>query len=359
MFDLFALVGAIALIFVVLMLRGITALPFARMKASFVPATPPTGSETLFEEAFAQLGALGFEAPRWVLVSRCDGEPATQPLRAVLRGPTGGLVWLGPPVGPRNPHRLFVYYSHRLGDGRIAISQPFDCFFASTQIDEIVARTAGELDFAKQWNAHLNWVGSLVGEPRIEDDEGILDTVSGAMERQRQTLISRGKLRAITPDLAVPKLRFALSLLRDYLRMPKPPLDPRPVPAGRRALLARAQELVRHRAPPRRTQWALFGVSVAMFMALGAVFWDAWIALGILLVVMIHELGHFLAMRAFGYRNVHVMALPLVGGVAMGVDANPAAVRQAWMSLMGPLPGIVFGWILLALVWTGQVPESL
>jgi cell wall assembly regulator SMI1 len=52
-------------------------------------------------------------------------------------------------------------------------------------------------------------------------------------------------------------------------------------------------------------------------------------------------------MRAFGYRSVHMMALPLVGGVTIGYDANPEAAKKAWMSLMGPLPGIVVGWLLV------------
>lgn len=64
------------------------------------------------------------------------------------------------------------------------------------------------------------------------------------------------------------------------------------------------------------------------------------------------------AMRAFGYRNVHLMALPLVGGVAIGQDVNPSAYRSDWMSLMGPLPGILIGWGILISVWTGFWPSA-
>jgi Zn-dependent protease len=99
-------------------------------------------------------------------------------------------------------------------------------------------------------------------------------------------------------------------------------------------------------------------VSVALFAGLGALIWDPVFAAGLLLVVLVHELGHFAAMRAFGYRNTHILALPLVGGVAMGHDADPSATRRAWMSLMGPLPGILIGWGLLLAIVLGRLDAS-
>jgi len=359
MIDLLALVAAIALIVIVVMLRSAATLPFARYRASFAPAAvPPAGTAAMFEEAFATLAALGFSAPRWVLVARTDDAPATLPLRAVLTHPDGGAVWLGPPLAPAAARRLFCYYVDRLEDGRHAISQPFDAFYAGTQTDEIVARTAAEPDYGTQWAAHRRWVSGLGSPSQPLDDHGVLDQVTGMVERQRQALIARGALRPVNEHLALPTLRFAAQLLRQHRRTPKAPPGKGPVAAELVALLARQQEHVSHRAPAKRTQWTLFLSSVALFMAAGAVMWGALFALGLLVVVLIHECGHFLAMRAFGYRNVHMLALPLVGGVAMGVNANPAATRAAWMSLMGPLPGIIIGWGLLAAWATGVLPEA-
>lgn len=358
MFDLFALLGALALVFAVLLLRGLAALPFARLRAALVPGAPPAGSGELFEAAFATLRGLGFAAPQWLLVTRADGGEQTQPLRAVLRAPDGGLAWLCPPATTRAPHRLLGWYSHRLADGRLAISQPYDPFFEAAQAGGMVARTAAEPALAEQWAAHQRWVATLGPLAAPGGDADLLDEAAEAPERQRQALLAAGRLRAVTPDLALPTLRFALRLLLAWLRAPKPPAEARPAPPERLALLARTQEIVRRRAPPRRTQWLLFGLSVALFMALGALVWDARVALGILVVVLVHELGHFLAMRAFGYRNVHLLALPLVGGVAMGEDVAPGATRRAWMSLMGPLPGIVIGWALLLPAVLGLWPEA-
>jgi hypothetical protein len=55
---------------------------------------------------------------------------------------------------------------------------------------------------------------------------------------------------------------------------------------------------------------------------------------------------------AFGYRNVQMLALPLVGGVTVGHETHPSATHRAWMSLMGPLPGILIGWGLLFVALT-------
>jgi len=354
MLELAALVGAIALIMLVLWLRAMLALPFARQRSRWVDAAPPSALLPLYDELGGQLAPLGFVPPRWMQVQRVDGEPEAMPLRAVYRHADGcGLLVAGAPVSAAQPHRLTLYYCDLLADGRWAVSQPFDTWFALVQGDRLIARSAGELEPAAQWQAHRDWVRTLGAAPQPVDEASLPDRLDALHEQQRQWLLQRGSLRAASADLATPRVAFALRLLRGWFGRPKAPVDSRPVPAERLAMLARVQEIVRHRSPPKRAQWALFAGSVGLFMALGALLWDLQMALAILVVVLIHEFGHFAAMRAFGYRNVHILALPLVGGVAMGEDTNPAALRRAWMSLMGPLPGIVIGWVLLAVALFG------
>ncbi len=360
MTELIALLAAIGLIVVVLLLRAVLALPFPRQRVRFVPARPPAGTESLFEQAGSELAALGFEPAGWLLYERVDGEPGSAPLRAVFRHrESGSLACLAPPIAPKQAHRLWTTFVSRLTDGRLAVSQAFDAWFENTATDEIVAQTLAEPSLDAQWQAHLAWAQRLGAIDSIDSAGVILDALGASFERQRQTLLQRGALQALSPDLAVPRPAFALRLLHAYASSPSPPPDPRPVAPAGLALLASAVEQVRHRSPPRREQWALFAISVALFMLVGAILWDAIFALTLLVVVLIHELGHFLAMRAFGYRNTHILALPLVGGVAMGVDAHPHATRNAWMSLMGPLPGIVLGWVLLLANLAGGVPEAM
>lgn len=63
----------------------------------------------------------------------------------------------------------------------------------------------------------------------------------------------------------------------------------------------------------------------------------------ILLVLFIHEAGHFIGMKLFGYRDVQMFFIPMLGAAVSGVESNPSSVRKAVVSLLGPLPGIIIG----------------
>ncbi|HEX9187322.1 MAG TPA: site-2 protease family protein, partial [Vicinamibacteria bacterium] len=63
-------------------------------------------------------------------------------------------------------------------------------------------------------------------------------------------------------------------------------------------------------------------------------------------VLLFHEGGHWLAMRAFGYRNLKMFFIPFFGAAVTGRHYNVPAWKKAVVSLMGPVPGIVVGAIL-------------
>jgi Zn-dependent protease/cell wall assembly regulator SMI1 len=358
MTDLLALIGAIVLIVKVLQYRALLSYPFARQRFAALESPPDEARDPLFAPLQAQAAELGFGEARWMAVARADGERELWPVRAVHRAPDGtGLLWVLPAGNIAFPHRLLVWFSHRLADGRTAITQPFDCYYEMVQGPALVARSTGLPELAGQWQAHRAWVDGLGSEPVAIPDHDLVADTEAFHERVRQDLIARGDARVLTADLAVARLGMAHRMRKAMAAMPKPPEDKRPVPASRIAHFAGLMEAIRQRSPPRDVQWTLFAISVVLFMGLGALLWDAAMAVYVLVVVLVHELGHFLAMRAFGYRNTHILALPLVGGVAMGHDVDPSATKRAWMSLMGPLPGIVIGWTLAVLQVTGVLTQ--
>ncbi|MBA2539782.1 MAG: site-2 protease family protein [Deltaproteobacteria bacterium] len=63
-------------------------------------------------------------------------------------------------------------------------------------------------------------------------------------------------------------------------------------------------------------------------------------------VLLFHELGHAIAMRAFGYSDVRIFFIPLFGAAASGRRRGVARWKQALVLLLGPLPGIVAGLVL-------------
>lgn len=356
--DILALIGAIVLIVRIIQLRQIAALPFARVQARFIAASAPPAIADLHAQAESALQALGFAPARWVHMSSADTSIA--PLRAVHVHPgEHAALWLLPP-SILAPNRLASFFVTRLADGRVAITQPFDCFFELYVGSDSVAQSVGAPSFAEQWAAHRAMVANHgPADPAGVTPGALLAFNDDWMEQQRQRLIAQGDLVPVSADVARPSLRMAWRALGAIRRAPKPPADASPVPAARIALVATQFERTRERSPARSIELALFAVSVALFMALGALLWDVATAWMILVVIVIHELGHFLAMRAFGYRNVHMMALPLVGGVAIGQDVDPSAHRSAWMSLMGPLPGIVIGWAILIAMALDLWPAAL
>ena len=86
--------------------------------------------------------------------------------------------------------------------------------------------------------------------------------------------------------------------------------------------------------------------SAALFLGLGAANWS-WKTVWILLpVLFVHELGHYLAMKTFGYRNLKMFFIPLFGAAVSGQHYNVAGWKKAVVSLAGPVPGIFLGTIL-------------
>ena len=115
----------------------------------------------------------------------------------------------------------------------------------------------------------------------------------------------------------------------------------------------------------------ILGRSVAFVLTLIASYFMFGLVLSyhtviiLLAVILIHELGHFLAMYAFRYRDLQILFIPMLGGIALGKKADVAVWKQVVVYLMGPLPGIVLGLVLLGIhntalpVWTSSLAYML
>lgn len=72
---------------------------------------------------------------------------------------------------------------------------------------------------------------------------------------------------------------------------------------------------------------------------------SAWEGIIVILIPVLafHEFGHYVAMRYFGYRNVRMFFIPLLGAAVSGRHYNVAGWKKAVVALAGPLPGILVG----------------
>lgn len=67
----------------------------------------------------------------------------------------------------------------------------------------------------------------------------------------------------------------------------------------------------------------------------------------VLVVLLIHEFGHFFAMKAFNYSNVKLFVLPLLGAYVTGKKSLISQRQMTVVILAGPLPGMIIGFCLL------------
>ena len=115
-----------------------------------------------------------------------------------------------------------------------------------------------------------------------------------------------------------------------------------------------------HSAPAKASaaRGGLFLISLVAFLVLGAGF-NSVTSLALLVpILFVHELGHLAAMRAFGYRDLSVFFIPLIGAAATGKKERAPAWEQVVVSLMGPAPGLVLA-VALAVVVGRQPDHSL
>lgn len=67
----------------------------------------------------------------------------------------------------------------------------------------------------------------------------------------------------------------------------------------------------------------------------------------VILVLFIHEIGHFLLMKLYQYKNVKILFVPLMGAFVQGKKELYQQKQSFFVIMAGPIPGILIGTILL------------
>ena len=97
----------------------------------------------------------------------------------------------------------------------------------------------------------------------------------------------------------------------------------------------------------RRNRTFILLASLALFLVASSSMFDGRLNWQGLLafagVIAIHEAGHALAMKAFGYRDTTVLFVPFFGALATAKKEDATLTEKVWISLAGPLPGIGLG----------------
>jgi stage IV sporulation protein FB len=92
-------------------------------------------------------------------------------------------------------------------------------------------------------------------------------------------------------------------------------------------------------------QWLKTVGSIFAFIVVFALLFKDQInfIIALVLVILIHELGHFLFMKKFNYQNVKMMFVPLLGAFVSGKKEVYSQKESLWVIAGGPFPGIILG----------------
>ncbi len=153
-----------------------------------------------------------------------------------------------------------------------------------------------------------------------------------------------------TPDRRVLRLgralRFALRVSR--VRRPSGPSPAAAEATGAPQVehdLWAIRELERIRGartglPLRAGLFVLSGLAFALVLTRWL---EPRIVIALSAVVLLHELGHWAAMRAFGYRDTSIFFVPFFGAAASGRKDDAPLWQEVVVLLAGPAPGLALG----------------
>jgi stage IV sporulation protein FB len=71
----------------------------------------------------------------------------------------------------------------------------------------------------------------------------------------------------------------------------------------------------------------------------------------VVIVLLIHELGHFLLMKLFQYKHVRMLFIPLMGAFVQGSKERYSQRQSLLVSAAGPIPGIILGLVVISIAF--------
>lgn len=336
--------------FIMLMTALYTLLAYALPSRTRQEANPPAPLPLLaplLDAAEAELAALGFQ-------HFFDAEIRFTPARVLqpniccysLSADRLTLAFITIDESANSADRAQVYLYSRSAAGAFLGTAPWNLLIAA-YYQNAQLQMADYPDLAAQYQAHLAHIAAHAPEP-WPDAAQTLALMNDNDAQMMDKLYQRRWLQRLRDGSARLTLRGACRALPWAFRRPTQ-RDTRgeQIPRSRHVLywwLWQKQQA--RNAPAPAVGWTLLAVSALLFYAIGAWLWSPQSALLLLFVVGLHESGHWLAMRFFGYRQVRVLFLPLFGGVTIGEAQQSSARERAWVALAGPLPGLILASLL-------------
>lgn len=310
----------------------------------------------------------GFSFSGFQRESRGTGTPVWQSLFRFAEG----AVWAVVEALPDEAPRIVLHTFFNDGSTLTTSSGPFLEYNTSA---EWVVREGTWNTFDEQAQAHLDAALSSDSKPvALADADEFRDEYEDTTGEEILALEERGLVKEIsnkkgtfkwatwTAPFKAPGLLFNASRYDWIFKKlePTPATDSEDIPTGEEdedpGLFSLYTRSKRRGSPLATLAWTRQGalLAVTLFaLLLGFLVLDTLTISGTIVlsfVVVVHELGHVLAMRIVKGRDDRVMILPLLARWAGPLRTRIPARKQFLTLLMGPLPGLLAGWVLMAVV---------
>ena len=222
-----------------------------------------------------------------------------------------------------------------------------------------ITQYLGSITVPAQWEAHQHKLKTLweSKKPQTLTSEAFNATWEAHSKRMIEVLIQNKEV-----FWSQPNERYRMSIgtsikavvkaaQNRHRRQPTPaaPIDDmRNDPAKAEAAISLEVEEFHHLQQQRRsgsrrskTLWLLG--SLALFIATYSIIFNPQRLVIFMAVLLLHEGGHVLAMKLFGYRDAAMLFIPFLGALATARKDNASLTEKVWISLAGPLPGLSLG----------------
>ncbi|RUP11006.1 site-2 protease family protein [Hyphomicrobium sp.] len=321
---------------------AILRVPYWSVKTTRVAQPPALDVDQ--QQAVNELRSLGFEP---VFTDRLEAGPISYDEILFQHSDGYAYAYLAFFVSPTTGFTT-RFISFR-SDGKILLTANYAPMYLLAVSPEIESVDALAPSLAEHWNAHN---ARLTGVPVVRIDATEADRrIKARSADDLLLLIKSGALVKGRDGAFHPTLRSAIRIVwRQWATRTKHRGPYRSVlleEPSQSILFARAYEefaVENERRPPRpNVTAAVLIITLAMSVALwgSALSWNYAVLLA--LVLFVHEAGHAIAMKAFGYRDISMFFIPLFGAVVTGTAKEMPAWKQAVVILAGPLPGLLAG----------------
>lgn len=334
------------------------------------PLEVPEDAKERLAPGLELLLSLGFALPvaQRVVAQRLAGQPVEQHLLTLTHPKVPAAAFLSTAVVPDGPRQWSIHFVSRTRDGQKLLTRNRASITGPLPLRDVRTNDVWLPDWPAVWKAHVAAMRGMA--PKSSQWSGLTSEAwalasadaDHAAFHVRQ--LNRQLVFAGDGGYRV-SWRWALSMLGRAWMVAHHTW--RPMASDRvgaaNAAKATAPSLTalvtayeqhaqsqRHGGWSAGAKWLLFFATAGLAALSFGLAMDLQSLAALLLVLLVHEGGHYAAMRWAGYQDLKVFFLPFLGAAVSGRHDQPTVRQELIVLFAGPLPGLVLGLVALLYV---------